>query len=708
LFALELPKPHGGFPVQKNGFLAPLPEGAIGGTTYGDEGDRNRGEIHFEITLQNLAHLNFFYSGYPNGKSLRFELRSADGKSVVCDLTPAKEEWLSFPIQIPDTWNSPEKNFLVAIDESDAFAGWIGLAVATPPTLFSKFFGEWRHVLGILLVVLVGVGICGPALLYRGAPFLRVPLAMLMMGVWSLAAFYLALITSGAWFRLVFFLAVGAGLMSWVIVFLQKKNKMPGSGIHAPQASMLIVMMGCLLLPVLVAGLAQSTDLFSWAQNKYAFLPMDNRIPWILAQAVIKDSYSSPLFSDWLGSDRPPLQAGLIILMEPVLSWLAPVDGAFSTSVAAQGFWILGAIVLLRSLGASDPVIRCALVTASVSGCILLNGIFTWPKLLSGGYLFAAAGLLFAGDQKGTGLRRDDSRIAVAGLLAGLAMQAHGSSAFAILPLGVVFFRKNMEKDRIHFQTKKIIIFVISFFALQAPWAIWQKVGDPPGNRLIKWHLGGAVPIDQRNAMTTIIESYKSVNLKTFLNNKAENLRTLWKPVNFPATPWLSLENRQRARNADFFGLFPAMSWALPGWMFLAFLFLFGSSVRAKIKKCWCKGAPVLGWMLGTVAVWVLLMFIPGSTVNHQGPMNLALLGLLLSGAALGFISAPGWMFATFLQGAGVFFVYWGIADRTQGHASWLFATLMVFFILLFLCARPRIFYSNKSMYKTQGVTLAD
>ncbi len=390
------------------------------------------------------------------------------------------------------------------------------------------------------------------------------------------------------------------------------------------------------------------------------------------------DTYQTPLFGDWQGSDRPPLQSGLIILMHPALGWLPPAAAAFASSYAAQGLWILGAMVLLWGVGLCGTSLKCGLVTTAITGLVLLNSIFTWPKLMSSGFLLASAGILLrhlAGSEKPP-LKAWGSLV-LAGLLAGFAMQCHGSAAFAILPMGVfLLFRKAWNFAGPVLILRNGVAFGACFILLQIPWMLWQKIGDPPGDRLIKWHIGGVIPIDDRRSGQTILESYQNLDWKTFWFNKVQNLDALFTPNNLPISPWLALDNFDRSLNADFFGLFPAISWALPAWLALVFLGSHDQAVRRTLLCVFLKFLPVIIWAIFTAAVWIFLMFIPGSTVNHQGPMNLSLIGLLFSGAALGAISPKVWSIAAVFQTTGVLWLYFGSLHGPAGENAWFLAMM--------------------------------
>ena len=693
----DLPVIVGGYPPSKNVHVDPIKNSASAAISFGEKGDRDKGDIILEIPARDLKDLEFFYAGYPNGKSLRFELRARGKNPVIMDCPPAREGWRELLLRLPDSWSGLDNFTVAAIDESQEFTGWVGISALKRPPLPARLFMEWRLVLAMLWVLAIGCLVCGPVFLHQASPLVRVALAMLCIGCWSMLAFYIALLFTGQWHRIVLPLASGIGLASWIFLVVRRRNSVGSIEISKQCIMAFIVAMACFLLPVIIAGPGlKGEDPFTQAQAHYRDMSIDNRIPWILANAAMEDTYKSPLFGDWLGSDRPPLQSGLIILLEPALDWMSPVWGAFVSSCSAQGFWILGAVVLLWGLGFSGSVVKCALVTTAVSGLILLNGVFTWPKLMSTGYLLASAGVIFRCLTTSQGhIRHSLGLHAIAGALAGFAMQSHGSAAFAVLPLGVfLLFQQPWRFASPHIIFRNALVFGFCFILLQIPWSLWQKLGDPPGNRLIKWHIAGCSSIDNRSAKDTILDSYKNIDWNALLENKITNTIALFLPNGYqhgcqnerlPISPWFCLQNSTLSINSDYFGVFPALSWALPGWLALAFLCLYESHAQRRFHEILYRFLPCLLWFIATIFVWVLLMFIPDSTVNHQGPMNLALVGLLFTGASLGAISFRVWMLATAIQAGGIIWVYY--INIYSGYKSLpsLFLILLVISVIIYL-----------------------
>ncbi len=59
---------------------------------------------------------------------------------------------------------------------------------------------------------------------------------------------------------------------------------------------------------------------------------------------------------------------------------------------------------------------------------------------------------------------------------------------------------------------------------MMGSWSAYQKYDDPPGNRLIKWHLAGVAGIDQRGSLETIVDRYRNAGFGRIVDNKWNNV----------------------------------------------------------------------------------------------------------------------------------------------------------------------------------------
>jgi hypothetical protein len=290
-------------------------------------------------------------------------------------------------------------------------------------------------------------------------------------------------------------------------------------------------------------------------------LPADNLLPAYLVEWFYEYGHSGhPLFPpDWLASDRPPLQVGYLLGQKPFEAF----DDEANYQVAAvvlQQLWIVGLWSLLLAARVRKVTRGLVMGTVLLSNLALLNGFFVWPKLLPAAMLLAAAALTITplwGE-----LRRGIWGAVLVGILLGVAMMGHGSSVFGVIPLALVVSWRGLPSWR------WLGVAALVAIAVMAPWSAYQKYGEPPGNRLLKWSLAGVPEIDDRGTVETIVDSYREVGLGGAIHDKGQNFVTMvgggpaWEAVQRADDDLRSddLEGAVReVRLIFFFNFFPAL-----------------------------------------------------------------------------------------------------------------------------------------------------
>src|SRR5690606_32261928 len=108
------------------------------------------------------------------------------------------------------------------------------------------------------------------------------------------------------------------------------------------------------------------------------------------------------------------------------------------------------------------------------------------------------------------------------GASAALAMLGHGSTAFVLIGMALsalLLWR---------WASWRLLAAAMAAFAvLYLPWMAYQKFADPPGDRLVKWHLAGVQEVDPRPLGEVLREAYASQTPATFLANKQANVDAL-------------------------------------------------------------------------------------------------------------------------------------------------------------------------------------
>jgi hypothetical protein len=346
-------------------------------------------------------------------------------------------------------------------------------------------------------------------------------------------------------------------------------------------------------------------------------LPADNLLPAYLVEYFYEFGHSGhPLFPpDWLASDRPPLQIGYLLAQKPFEVFDEEANYQVG-AVVLQQLWIVGLWALLLAARVRRVTRGLVMGTVLLSDLALLNGFFVWPKLLPAAMLLAAGALTVTPLWKE--LRGSSWAAVLIGALLGVALMGHGSSVFGVIPLAIVAAWRGMPSWR------WIGIAALVGIVVIAPWSAYQKYGEPPGNRLLKWSLAGVPEIDDRGTVETIVDSYREVGVGGAIHNKAENFVTMagggpaWEAVQRADDDLGSgdLEGTVReVRLIFFFNFFPAL-----GLMLLAPFAMLAARRRARgSPEDWsfaltCFGVVGIG-LLG----WGLLAFgdLASRTVLH-------------------------------------------------------------------------------------------
>jgi hypothetical protein len=358
-------------------------------------------------------------------------------------------------------------------------------------------------------------------------------------------------------------------------------------------------------------------------------LPSDNDIPRFFADYFYLHGHQGtpPPFGDWLSSDRPPLQVGYVLSQRP-FGWDDSGLHYEVLGVIVQQLWILGLWALLCAARLTPRTRGLVALAAIVSDVAIVNAFFVWPKLIAASFLLAALALVLSEDWPR--LRQQPWAGALFAALCALAFLSHGSSAFVILPLlGVAVWRGRPSAAWIGTAVAVGIV-------LLAPWSAYQRYADPPGDRLIKWQIGGSLEIDDRGALETIADSYQGTGFGGAVANKWGNLTQM---VGYgdvdravsEAADEIGERNPGKAiialRLPRFYDLLPFLGLLLLGPVAMAVAWLCGRRPRG---PDWSFAVFCLAFTAAACAVWALLMFggENGKTVLHQGSLAVPLLAV--------------------------------------------------------------------------------
>ncbi len=601
--------------------------GQVWDSNHPDQGGTGTLEVYLSATPAVLA-LNV--TGFPDNSTLRLSLQTPDHQrelrlGVRSAPGPA---WCLYRWELPATWVG-QPAVIVAEDTSPDLGMGVGLPMTFAPARSAHWAAAGSSLLAVLLTVLpfftaliLLQSRCG------GDQPLQVTLALVLSGVFALAVFF------------AFYFSYGLGLVLVIAGFLA----VLWAGWQFGRSQPLRLARFTPLLAVLfLAALVVSTlYLYGGDQSPEGvpagrhdlMLPPDNQIPELFADKIFHREPLRPFLADWLTSDRPPLQTGFLLISRP---WVRAPAGRIAAALSCQLAVYAGLWVLLTALGVARRPGRLCLLVCATSGFFLLNTLYTWPKLLPAGYLLAAAGLLHriaTQRRRATGVE-----IIALGGCAALAMLGHGGSFFGLLALGAVHLARGGWRDH-----RLVIGSAVIALLLFAPWLAYQHWADPPGDRLLKYHLANHRDVDPRGALTVIAEAYRQAPAAEIFRDKWSNVRVLAGDFThiFPSLgrtfvefvtgdwsrAWWRFSNAMQG--GQFFHLVQSPGVLLAG---LPFLWLARRQPRAQ-AAVWC-----LRVALVSIVVWCALMFGPEGTVIHQGTYLTgallhvaAVLGLLLSG----------------------------------------------------------------------------
>lgn len=619
----------GSFPEE-----AVLPHGksALNGQRYWGSwagNDNNTGSIKLG-PFKALHRLGIQVSGYPRiGKNSITARNTATGETIRQEIPNIGEMWEPIMLQIPEAWHGQPIE-INAVDDAQEWGGW--LALSEPFTI--PRWTAWMHgfVYRLCSFVFVGLAawvmvVAAASVLVRcgavraGSSFLP-PLAFAIVATLGYLAFWIGFfsrtamhLTLGATFGIALLQAMcavtpGAATKAETSGREGGKSLRPGAELFE---SLAITAVSAIFIFSLLHLFGQGGPLSELAQLRFSQvqLPSDNTIPQFLAERILKGEPAKTMFGDWHSSDRPPLQAGWILLFSGVSR---AVDIDYDTAAQCAGI-VLQCLALpvvwalLRQLGAGRSA-AAALVFIVTASCFFFMSLgFVWPKMAGGGLAVLAFLLWFAprAEQEWPGR---SGRFAWAGLAAGLAWLAHGGVAFAFIASAPFALHSFLSP-----RWRGWFVSAGLFLAIALPWSAYQKYYDPPGNRLLKWHLGGVVPPDERGTVETLLSSYRALSWNEWLASRGQNLNSIVRG-HWSDLVTFSTRHAVDRRSDEFFHTLYALGWWNLG-LVAALVLVFTRQEPAAPTRHFI--VRVLLWSAATLAVWALLMFVGGTTLIHQG-----------------------------------------------------------------------------------------
>lgn len=565
------------------------------------------------------AVLNFCVSGYPHkdGISLYLENTADRRKLTLAVRVDPAETWKRFEWTLPLEWRGQPVR-VVADDQSRELGGWIGITLPRSggvrgplPRLAQA--GTDAGVMAAEAILFLLPGLALAMLIHRRFPLDGLRFAAVTftaagvvgyLGFWS----YFASITAG---KVISFAVLTA------VLAIRPKEK-----VWRESAT-------CFLLILLTAWFylgagylyKAGDDPGSQAADRVTMwqLPPDHLLPWVLADHIYREVPLRPhLLSVWKSSDRPPLQAGIVLMQRPMWGALALWKHYHLLGIFLQSLWVGALWIFLRFAGIGRRRILTILALCIFSGFFFVNSFYVWPKLLAAAFFLIA--LTFSSFTRPDFVwTRFDA--VLAGTALALSLLSHTGVILVAPGVAWVLYRRHGLPGR-----RAAIWGAAAVLILWIPWMVYQKVYDPPGDLLLKEHLAGSM--DENHSFGQLMkEAYGKLSVGEWVRSKWENVQVLFVPPSFLGLFGDDVRERYDTFSRSiFFSLFQALGILNLG--LLARLVWRRSAVGLETglaDRC------VIANLIST-GVWCLVMFYPGSTVVHQG----SLAAVLMLFAALG------------------------------------------------------------------------
>ncbi len=613
-------------------FVTHVPVRAWGSWTGSDE---NTGTLTLG-PFPAPARLRFAVGGYPPtpGITLRLE-RPGTADTLPIKAPHVGERWRVVEVAVPPAWVGQPVQ-LVAIDEAKVLGGWLAVTEPIRGGVGDGAAGLWQNLAAWSLNGFC-LGVLWFAAMRLLAPRQFVPAPWLpLLGLAAVAAFGYLLF----W---IWFASPAAGTVaSWLGLAagaaLLLRSPAPDAAVAAEAAAVvrLTALVGLLYLGVLHL-FPSSLDYYHLAANRFrAELPTDNELPHEVSARLAAGEPLRRADADWLSSDRPPLQSGWHLITWPVSAKLGftPRATTGTASLWLQLAWVAAAYGLLRTLRLRPNRAAAWTAVVALSGFFLQNSTFTWPKLSAAAFAAGAFGLWVLAPPE-----VDRRRAILAGaVLASLAWLSHGGVAFSYLVLAPWIAWRMLRGE-----ARDWLLAALIFGLCAAPWIAYQKFYDPPGNRLLKWHLGGQIPKDARGTWQTIREGYAALTWTQIWDHKRQNLEIQaggrWGAL-VETDPARALERR----NEEFFLTGRAFTWWIFGFLLFPWVWSRLRPDHGADPQLGRMHLALLLWPLLTIPLWCLLLFTGGQAVIHQGSYA-AMLALFVLLSAWFDRAGRGWIF---------------------------------------------------------------
>jgi hypothetical protein len=576
------------------------------------------------------ARVRFFLAGSPSGEGMTLAIEDvATGERRPIRLQePPRQNWRPYDFALPASWRGRAVR-LIAGDGSSAPDGWV--AFSQPLDAPRGEAGTMQALALLLQTLLHGILLALPCAavclvaVRRGLhdPILLGLLALAALGLSGYLAFWVWFFSPAAGYGYGVALPLAAAAVA--LREYRKLGPMRDAALGPLRPlSLLAAAVGLAALLVLSFGFLYGglRSPSQTAGTRFSHpLTNDNRLPYLVFEGLRTAHMPKPLVEDWRSSDRPPLATGIVAAQYPL--FFGPKELLYTiVSVTLQCLWLPALWLLLAGWGLDRRLIALTLAACLLTGFTFLNTFFVWPKLLAAAYVLAAAALLLT--EKRAELQRSPFVAALAGTLVALAMLAHGGSAFALIGLGIA-----MALLRRAVAVKRLALMGVVALALFAPWTLYQKYFDPPGNRLVKWHLAGVGLVDARPFLDSWRDAYRGLTPQRIVAGKRANLAAVTAHLGEYGTALTRLGGADREAAGRELRLLGFRYFGCHLGVLLAGPLLLLVGVRRRFRSPAWKAALAVWLCAGaSLVVWCLLIFRSYEILVTQGSYAVNLLAM--------------------------------------------------------------------------------
>ena len=329
-------------------------------------------------------------------------------------------------------------------------------------------------------------------------------------------------------------------------------------------------------------------------------------------------------------TDRPPLQAGMVLVPYPLWRVLESLSGQpLVTSSCYQVFsvllqcsWVAAVYALLRGLGLATSRIGIVCMALIPSHFFFIHSVFVWPKLLAGSLAIGTFCLLLFREPGSP--KPPTQRVAAAAALAALAFLAHGAVTTALLGFGLV-----LVWPRTFPGWRSTLIAAAIVGMLLAPWAAVVRWVAPPGNYIAKFHLAGVEKADDRGTFEAVRDTHARVPLRRLAERKWRKARYIV-GLDDPDRSFADLETAFHSiRRSQYLQLAPSLDALNLGWLIVPIGLLLGSRGSRREFRALARLLAIAGLC---IAVWIAVFF-SAPIIQHASYATMILLFASLAAA---------------------------------------------------------------------------